>query len=59
MEDNMKTYQLKIDDEFFRFLKVESAKVDKTMKDFIIEAVEMLVARNASNIEAEKKEYTE
>ena len=35
----MKTYLLVVEKEFLRQLKVESAKVDKTMKEFIIEAV--------------------
>jgi len=36
----MKIYQFRVEDDFFHLLKVESAKADKTMKDFIIEAVQ-------------------
>jgi len=35
----MKIYQLKIDNEFMKKLKVESAKAEKTIKQFIIDAV--------------------
>ena len=35
----MKTYQIKLDDEMMRLFKVESSKAEKTIKQFIIEAV--------------------
>ena len=50
----MKSCQFFCEDEFLRFLKVESAKVDKTMKAFIIEAVHEKVEREKSKTEKKK-----
>jgi hypothetical protein len=35
----MKVYRIQADELFLRKLKIESAKIGKTMKQFIIEAV--------------------
>ena len=44
----MKTYTLIIEDEMLKQIKVESAKADLTMREFIVEAVK-------NQIEANKK----
>ena len=45
----MKTYQLIVEDEFLILLKMQSAKADKSMKDFIIEAVKEKIEREGNN----------
>ena len=45
----MKTYQLIVEDEFLILLKMQSAKADKSMKDFIIEAVKEKIEREEKN----------
>ena len=45
----MKTYQLIVKDEFLILLKMQSAKADKSMKDFIIEAVKEKIEREEKN----------
>lgn len=48
----MKTYQLHIEDgdDFIKNLKVESAKAEKTMKEYIIEAVKEKMEREKNNL---------
>ncbi len=41
----MKIYQFRMEDEFLHLLKVESAKADKKMKNYIIEAVKEKIER--------------
>jgi hypothetical protein len=50
----MKSYLLNANDEFFHLLKVESAKVDLTMKEFIIQSVKEKI-ENGSRKENEKE----
>lgn len=42
----MKKYLLVVEEAFLRFLKVEAVKANKTMKDFIVEAVKEKVQRS-------------
>lgn len=45
----MKTYRLIVEDKFLILLKMQSAKADKSMKDFIIEAVKEKIEREENN----------
>lgn len=42
----MKTYRLIVEDDFLKLIKVESAKADLTMREFIVEAIKKLVEEN-------------
>lgn len=42
----MKIYRLIVEDEFLITLKMESAKADKSMKEFIIESVKEKIERD-------------
>jgi len=46
---NVRPYQLIVDEEFYRLMKSEAAKVGMTVKDFIIEAVKKLIDEKNNN----------
>jgi hypothetical protein len=42
----MKNYMLILEDEMLKQIKIESAKADLTMREFIVEAVKKLIEAN-------------